>query len=1607
MSDLIGRELGPYRILEQIGIGGMATVYKAHHAATDRYVAIKVLLEHISRDANVQGRFKREARIVAHLEHPHILPVYDYGEDETRLYLVMRYVEAGTLKDRMATGSMDLDEINHIINQVGGALTYAHGQGVIHRDIKPGNVLLDNDGNCYLTDFGLARMMEASVQLTVTGVGLGTPAYMSPEQGQGEKVDERSDIYALGVVLYEMVTGQVPYHAETPMAVVLQHITAPLPLPSHVNPDVHPSVERVILKAMAKNPDDRYQTVAEMVTAFDAAVQLAEAQKAVPEPAPAAEPPAPELQSDDVAAQSASVEQDVTPLLVQTPTSAATDIRDKLPAGWIRYVLGAVGGIVLLLAVVFALSRIPFRVQVSGGRVEVVQVVDQTLTAPPKPVSAAPVAPTATVEGTPTAAPPRTPRPTPEPPVTNTPNLLSGSQLLDVCQDDVCVYDYDGGSTPLRLAEAFVRFHGVSWSPDGSQIVFAACRKDQVLGDEGCHSDLYIAYRDGKDIKPLHYNPAVPMYAPAWSPSGEWIAYHKGCDVAIIQPDGAGQYTLANDCPQAIAWSPDGQRLAWVGGPADDSFSELWIINSDGTGKNLIYRASDWKLVPRVAWGPEGKSVGMTLENGVSYLVDASCGQQPDGCGETSRTEIDTVPRPWGNDFFPQWAGEEIVAPVTAGGLTPKPVLAYWPFDEDTHDASGNGYDLGQTGESLEFVEGCFGQAIHFNDDPDSYLARDQDDAVFDFGDRDYSVELWVNFDQVPSQSHEQALIEKCGAPGCGPGWGLTVLDYIPDSLRFVQDLGDEQDSPPLFNQAGQWYHIVLTREGQAARLYTNGILVAEWAARDVSGSGDPLILGRRADEGQRFPLIGALDEVTIYEGALSEDKVQAQFQRGIVCALTVVSLPPSAPEMRAFAQPILDSIADRPPDFEDSFRDPESGWPSASTASGDQWGYLDDGYSISITHSYRNPIGDPCVDVGSGSLPEPTDFVLEVDVELAFGEKGNWHMFFRNLPPRADLYESAQYLASFLPDGSFDVTRASNGTSFVLMQGEYSTPLDQRSGADRFTIVAQGSQMAIYVNGEPLWYGRDESAQGGQLALAFGACSEADTTFHVRFDNLKVWDLSDWPNFQAQATPTPSPLPMGKVDTDMGGDLAIQGHVTDSSGNPASNVSVTLHAYDQGGGWHMGKLGEWSLVTDPSGSYSFDNLFRIVEGHYEVWFNGGQEYGKVYENSGYYIEESDIISDVHTLDATVNPVTGSAFSGVIRYEDADGSIQDFYSSPDVQPAPDHYIALQRGTGDENTEYAIGADHYTIDDHRLQVNGLAGGTYYLQFFFRRSDGVLVYCTSTAFEIPPGETIDFDYTIRDCPPMTGTLPSGSIETEMGGELSIQGVVRDSSGSPASGVYVEIIVYDGGVYWEKGGSDYRQLGHWDQYTDETGSYAFNGLMAVEGGHSELLFAGGPQYGTVYEYSGYYIMESEEVGNPYLLVADNVGGTQLRTHQSDDGGDVYSLDVVVHPVTGSALSATIQYEDTDGITKDYYGKPLGPDHRVELNRGSGPESHEYTIGSVNLNSDGEGGYLDGLAGGSYYLIFETVRSDGEYFGYTSPAFEIAPGELKHVEYTIPLGP
>ncbi len=269
MPFIIGENVGPYRLIEKLGKGGMATVFKAYHPSLDRYVAIKALHPAFMEHPGFIDRFEREAKVVAKLDHPNIVPIFDFSEHEDRPYLVLKYVRGETLKARLEKSKLTYKESRHIFRVISSALAYAHQEGVLHRDVKPSNVLMEKGGQIFLADFGLARMTETS-QTTLSGqMMMGTPHYISPEQAKGVgSLDSGTDIYSLGVMMYELLVGEVPFQADTPFSVIHDHIYSPLPLPRDMNPDLNEDIQRAILKSLAKKREDRYENISEMMAMF-------------------------------------------------------------------------------------------------------------------------------------------------------------------------------------------------------------------------------------------------------------------------------------------------------------------------------------------------------------------------------------------------------------------------------------------------------------------------------------------------------------------------------------------------------------------------------------------------------------------------------------------------------------------------------------------------------------------------------------------------------------------------------------------------------------------------------------------------------------------------------------------------------------------------------------------------------------------------------------------------------------------------------------------------------------------------------------------------------------------------------------------------------------------------------------------------------------------------------------------------------------------------------------------------------------------------------------------------------------------------------------------
>jgi serine/threonine protein kinase len=410
MEDLVGKQLGQYRIEARIGQGAMATVFKAYQPSLERYVAIKVMPPFLAAENPVfVTRFQREAKAIARLQHPNILPVYDFGVDGDYTYIVMRYVASVKTLSQIVSLPLDTAPDFDTIIQVANALAYSHKNGVIHRDVKPSNILLD-DGWALLSDFGVAKASEFGTRLTATGKSIGTPAYMSPEQARGDAVDHRTDIFALGLILYEMLTNTLPHDAETPLSILVKRTTELPPPPRTINPAIPERIEQVIIRALAPDPDSRFSTAEQFAIAVKAAI--------IEQPY---RPPT-----------TGSFDSNATGVLLTTPIS--TDVDDTKPAtvaeksqfGLSHLIWGIGAGISAILVVLFLWNSNVFNSTASQPTPEpsapAIAIVPTSTETPTVPLS--PTVTNTSIPPTLTPSPTSTPTPippTPTPAATATP----------------------------------------------------------------------------------------------------------------------------------------------------------------------------------------------------------------------------------------------------------------------------------------------------------------------------------------------------------------------------------------------------------------------------------------------------------------------------------------------------------------------------------------------------------------------------------------------------------------------------------------------------------------------------------------------------------------------------------------------------------------------------------------------------------------------------------------------------------------------------------------------------------------------------------------------------------------------------------------------------------------------------------------------------------------------------------------------------------------------------------------------------------------------------------------------------------------------------------
>jgi serine/threonine protein kinase len=639
---MIGKTIkGRYKIYDEVGEGAAGSVYLARDQKEARIVAIKVVHRHLTKDGQFMERFQREANILAELkefESPHIVRLYEFGEEEGTIYIVTEFVEGRTIAEILAArGTLEIDEALVVARQVAECLEVTGRKNIVHRDLKPANLMITPEGTVKVMDFGIARSLMHT-GMTSSGV-LGTPYYISPEQADGRvDLDSRTDMYSLGVCLYQMLTGELPYTGSSPVELILQHLEAPIPSVRDKRPDIPPSVDEIVRKCMAKIVEDRYATPADLIAAIDQTLksEVAEA---------FAKPPVPST------ASLLAFRED----LAETPVSPLSYPRRE--RRWLPTVLGVASVLLVAVAciaagvIVFGLFQeetptvpaialptasptTPLLAATSTPSTEVASpAATPTLTAAvelsstPTPTEAASVSPTGTPTPTDTPIPPS---PKPPPTAATMGKIAYTIGLEDQTRYQVGIVNADGSSQTV-LPSLYIS--SPSFSPGGERIVFSAWEG----WPQG--SGLWTLKLDGTDPQ-LVIRDGEARY-PRWSPDGKLVAYAARNSVHVISANGGSPNKLADGSIQP-SWSPDSQRLVFKG--CDGPACGLYLMNIDGSGKARLTTTAD-DTVP--AWSPDGSKVAFACKAGDTWDI---CTVNIDGSDRTSLTANNPE-----NDVNPAW----------------------------------------------------------------------------------------------------------------------------------------------------------------------------------------------------------------------------------------------------------------------------------------------------------------------------------------------------------------------------------------------------------------------------------------------------------------------------------------------------------------------------------------------------------------------------------------------------------------------------------------------------------------------------------------------------------------------------------------------------------------------------------------------------------------------------------------------------------------------------------------------------------------------------------------------------------------------------------------
>jgi serine/threonine protein kinase len=649
------QQIGRYIIQRMIGSGGMATVYQAYDGRFQREVAIKMLHQHSQGDKAAQAKFEKEAQIIAKLEHSAIVPVYDYGEHEGQPYLVMRLMTGGSLKERLMNKQLSLIETANILGRICSALDKAHAHHVVHRDIKPGNILFDEDGMAYLGDFGIARLTDATQTTSI----IGSPRYMAPEQAQGLPLDNRTDVYQMGVVLFEMLTGRAPFNAETTDAILYQHVHLPVPLLLEINPKIPPLCDSVVGYAMAKHPDERYSTAGELALNFNRAVRDYVDPSYLPQvpmsgastrPRPAT-PPSQPTQAINSAPTQVNPPAYTTPYPTTPPPAPAggsnRTLYTALGGGVLIMFLCGIGVAILGWNFMFGDSFTPEPTTTSGiGDGDEVEV-SVTETPPtegtdPEDPTTAPVA-TVTLPSAGTVPAAGVLLITPE----EIAQLAGGSGLITYAAErgaDFNIYvTLPNGAEKQLTTYSGDDFRPV-FSPDGSRIAYHSIKDTW---------DIWVMNADGTGIKNLS-NHSLDDSFPQWSPDGTQIAFHSNrnntakvqFDILVMNADGTNVRAVttseAND--YGPSWSPDGTKITFQREVANDQ-RHIFVVNRDGSGEKQLTSWDGEALFP--TWSPDGTRIAFYSDRDGEWSIYTMAADGSD----IRRLTNDGFP-----DYYPMWS---------------------------------------------------------------------------------------------------------------------------------------------------------------------------------------------------------------------------------------------------------------------------------------------------------------------------------------------------------------------------------------------------------------------------------------------------------------------------------------------------------------------------------------------------------------------------------------------------------------------------------------------------------------------------------------------------------------------------------------------------------------------------------------------------------------------------------------------------------------------------------------------------------------------------------------------------------------------------------------